>query len=180
MPEVCWLIGTLSQLAAGLYHPARHRGFRGAAAPRPGAADASPGAPPVVRLSYHWFSTALGRLCIAKSTQGVSLLTWETQATQLLSTLRRQASVEVHEDEAALQALRIELQAYLAGTCKRLPWSIDERCMRSSFQREVLKLTAAIPYGAVMSYQGLAAALGQPKAVRAVAQALGHNPRKQM
>ncbi len=52
--------------------------------------------------------------------------------------------------------------------------------MRSSFQREVLKLTAAIPYGAVMSYQGLAAALGQPKAVRAVAQALGHNPRKQM
>ena len=86
----------------------------------------------------------------------------------------------MHEDEAALQALRIELQAYLAGTCKRLPWSIDERCMRSSFQREVLKLTAAIPYGAVMSYQGLAAALGQPKAVRAVAQALGHNPRKQM
>ena len=27
-----------------------------------------------------------------------------------------------------------------------------------------------------MSYQGLAAALGQPQAVRAVAQALGHNP----
>jgi len=134
------------------------------------------GRQPVVRLSYHWFSTALGRLCIAKSTQGVSLLTWETQATQLLSTLRRQASVEVHEDEAALQALRIELQAYLAGTCERLPWSIDERCMRSSFQREVLKLTATIPYGAVMSYQGLAAALGQPKAVRAVTQALGHNP----
>jgi O-6-methylguanine DNA methyltransferase len=131
---------------------------------------------PVVHLAYHWLPTALGTLCIAKSTQGVSLLTWEPQATQLLSTLGRQAGVEVHEDEAALQALGSELQAYLAGTCDHLPWSIDERCMRSAFQREVLKLTATIPYGAVMSYQGLAAALGQPKAVRAVAQALGHNP----
>jgi len=131
---------------------------------------------PVVHLAYHWFPTALGTLCIAKSAQGVSLLTWEVRARQLLSALRRQAGVEVHEDEAALQAIHSELQAYLAGTCDHLPWSIDERCMRSAFQREVLKLTATIPYGAVMSYQGLAAALGQPKAVRAVAQALGHNP----
>ena len=131
---------------------------------------------PVVHIAYHCFPTALGTLCIAKSAQGVSLLIWEAQARQLLSTLGRQAGVEVHEDEAALQAIRSELQAYLAGTCDHLPWSIDERCMRSAFQREVLKLTATIPYGAVMSYQGLAAALGQPKAVRAVAQALGHNP----
>ncbi len=131
---------------------------------------------PVVHLAYHWCSTALGTLCLAKSAQGVALLTWEAQATQLLATLGRQVDVEVHEDEAALQVLRSELQAYLAGTCERLPWPLDERCMRSAFQREVLQLTAAIPYGAVMSYQGLAAAMGQPKAVRAVAQALGHNP----
>ena len=131
---------------------------------------------PVVHLAYHRFPTALGTLCMATSVHGVSLLTWEAQATQWLSTLARQAGVEVQEDEAALQSLRSELQAYLAGTCAHLPWSLDERCMRSTFQREVLQLTATIPYGAVMSYQGLAAALGQPKAVRAVAQALGHNP----
>src|SRR5215475_8274319 len=58
---------------------------------------------PVVHLAYHWFPTARGTLCIAKSAQGVSLLTWEAQATQLLSTLGRQAGVEVHEDAAALQ-----------------------------------------------------------------------------
>ena len=131
---------------------------------------------PVVHLAYHWFPTALGTLCLAKSAQGVALLTWEAQARQLLSTLGRQADVEVHEDEAALQTFRSELQAYLEGTCAHLPWPLDERCMRSAFQRDVLKLTAAIPYGAVMSYQGLAAALGRPRAVRAVAQALGHNP----
>src|SRR5262245_58819655 len=93
---------------------------------------------PVVHLAYHWCSTALGTLCLAKSTQGVALVTWEAQATQLLSTLGRQVDVEVHEDEAAFQALRSELQAYLAGACAHLAWSIDERCMRSAFQREVL------------------------------------------
>ena len=47
---------------------------------------------------------------------------------------------------------------------------------RSPFQRDVLQVTTAIPYGAVMSYHSVAAALGQPKAVRAVAQALRRNP----
>ena len=131
---------------------------------------------PVVHLAYDWFPTVLGTVCMATSAYGVSLLTWEAQARQWLSTLGRQAGVEVHEDEAALQAFRSELQAYLTGTCDHLPWPIDERCMRSAFQRDVLQLTATIPSGAVMSYQGLAAALGQPQAVRAVAQALGHNP----
>lgn len=131
---------------------------------------------PVVHLSYDWCSTVLGKLCIAQSEHGVSLVTWEVHAARFLTRLERQAGVEVHENEAALRAVRSELQAYLAGTCERLPWPIDERCMRSAFQRDVLKLTATIPYGAVMSYQSIAAALGQPKAVRAVAQALRYNP----
>jgi len=37
-------------------------------------------------------------------------------------------------------------------------------------------VTAAIPYGAVMSYHSIAAALGHPKAARAVGQALRSNP----
>jgi O-6-methylguanine DNA methyltransferase len=117
-----------------------------------------------------------GKLCIAQSEHGVALVTWETQAARFLSRLERQAGVTVHEDQEALQALLSELQAYLAGTCDRLPWPIDARCVRSTFQRDVLHMTATIPYGAVMSYQSVAAALGQPKAVRAVAQALRYNP----
>src|SRR5215471_21166562 len=42
---------------------------------------------PVVHLAYHRFPTALGTLCMATSAQGVALLTWETQARQLLSNL---------------------------------------------------------------------------------------------
>jgi O-6-methylguanine DNA methyltransferase len=131
---------------------------------------------PVVRLAYRYFTSAVGELCIAQSAQGVPLLAWQTHAAPLLATLKVQEGVEVQEDGAALQALVAELQAYLAGTRERLEWPIDERLMRSSFQRQVLQVTAGIPYGAVMSYQGVAAAIGQPKAVRAVAQALRRNP----
>ena len=131
---------------------------------------------PVVHCSYYWCSTVLGKLCIAQSEHGVSLVTWETHAARFLTRLERQAGVAVHEDQEALQSLLSELQAYLAGNCDRLSWPIDERCTRSAFQRDVLHLTTTIPYGAVMSYQSVAAALGQPKAVRAVAQALRYNP----
>ena len=48
--------------------------------------------------------------------------------------------------------------------------------MRSDFQRKVLRATAGIPYGTVITYQGVADIIEQPKAVRAVAQALRHNP----
>jgi O-6-methylguanine DNA methyltransferase len=131
---------------------------------------------PVVQLRYRLFASAVGVLCLAKSAQGVPLVAWQTPAMQLLSSLAGQEYVEVHEDGEELQTFMAELQAYFAGTYRRFDWPIDERFVRSPFQREVLKVTAAIPYGAVMSYQGIAEALGQPKAVRAVAQALRRNP----
>ena len=80
----------------------------------------------------------LGKLCIAQSEHGVSLVTWETQAARFLTRLERQAGVAVHEDQEGLPALLGELQAYLAGNCDRLPWPIDERGMSSAFQRDVL------------------------------------------
>ena len=44
------------------------------------------------------------------------------------------------------------------------------------FQRGVLDLTLAIPYGRTRAYGELAAALGEPGLVRAVGGALKHNP----
>lgn len=44
------------------------------------------------------------------------------------------------------------------------------------FQRQVLDKTAEIPAGQVRSYAWVAAAIGRPRAVRAVGTALGRNP----
>src|SRR5690606_4326800 len=44
------------------------------------------------------------------------------------------------------------------------------------FQQNVWKMTRQIPYGEVRSYSWIARQIGNPKAVRAVAQALAANP----
>jgi AraC family transcriptional regulator of adaptative response/methylated-DNA-[protein]-cysteine methyltransferase len=45
----------------------------------------------------------------------------------------------------------------------------------TAFQRRVWEALRAIPAGATITYAGLAAQLGQPRAARAVAQACGAN-----
>jgi O-6-methylguanine DNA methyltransferase len=92
------------------------------------------------------------------------------------SRLFRTAGVEAHEDGGDLERLHGELIDYLAGRRTRLEWPLDLRFARSDFERAVLQATAAVPYGAVSSYTGIAGELGKPAAVRAVAQALRHNP----
>jgi AraC family transcriptional regulator of adaptative response/methylated-DNA-[protein]-cysteine methyltransferase len=46
----------------------------------------------------------------------------------------------------------------------------------TNFQIKVWEALLKIPQGAVVSYEALAASIGRPKAVRAVANAVGHNP----
>jgi methylated-DNA-[protein]-cysteine S-methyltransferase len=128
------------------------------------------------RLRYRQVESGLGALYIARSARGVPLVAWRDKATQLLASLDGQEDVAVQADGEEFHQLVTELHAYFAGSRTRFSWPIDEMLVRSDFQRHVLRVTAEIPYGAVMSYQGIAAALGQPKAVRAVAQALRRNP----
>jgi O-6-methylguanine DNA methyltransferase len=130
----------------------------------------------VLCLRYRLFASAFGGLCIATSPRGVVLVAWKTKAERLLTTLAARPEVMIQEDGEDLQNLMSELHAYLTGACNHLDWPLDDRLVHSPFQRAVLQVTADIPYGATMSYQGVAAALGRPQAVRAVAQALRGNP----
>jgi methylated-DNA-[protein]-cysteine S-methyltransferase len=125
-------------------------------------------------LQYRQVASALGELTLATSARGVPLLTWRDTATASLPFLSAPELLETNDDD--LHQLITELQAYFAGSRTRFTWPIDDMLVRSEFQRDVLRVTADIPYGSVMSYQGIAAALGQPKATRAVAQALRRNP----
>ncbi|MGH7414953.1 MAG: methylated-DNA--[protein]-cysteine S-methyltransferase [Candidatus Rokuibacteriota bacterium] len=127
-------------------------------------------------VGFGIFPSPLGRILIARSEQGVALVQYLPADGALPAYVRRLLGDDAVEDRAATEALREELVEYLEGRRARLEWPLDLRRMRSDFQRRVLAATAALPYGAITSYAGIAARIGAPSAVRPVAQALRGNP----
>jgi len=67
------------------------------------------------------------------------------------------------------------LREYLEGARRTFPLPIAWEVL-PPFQRAVLRATLAIPYGQVRTYGQVAAAIGRPRAARAVGRALGANP----
>jgi methylated-DNA-[protein]-cysteine S-methyltransferase len=127
-------------------------------------------------LGYRVFPSSLGPILIARSEHGVALVEYLPREGVSASRLFRMAGVEAREDRGDLERLERELHEYLEGRRRQLDWPLDFRGARSDFERAVLEATAAVPYGAVSSYTGIAGEIGKPSAVRAVAQALRHNP----
>lgn len=126
-------------------------------------------------VSYRVFPSPLGPILLAASEHGVALVEY-LRGGVTGSRLFKMGRVEAQEDDGELERLHGELLEYLDGRRTRLEWPLDLRFARSDFERSVLQATSAVPYGAVSSYTGIAGDLGKPSAVRAVAQALRHNP----
>jgi methylated-DNA-[protein]-cysteine S-methyltransferase len=128
-------------------------------------------------VSYRVFPSRFGNILIAHSEQGILMVEFlERGRRPDAHGARRLAGFEVVEDGADVERFGRELVEYLDGRRTRLDWPLDLRLVRSDFHRDVLRRTAAIPYGAVASYAGIARDVGRPRAVRAAAQALRWNP----
>lgn len=67
-----------------------------------------------------------------------------------------------------------QIGAYFSGERRRFAVPLDAR--GTGFQRRVWDELAVIPYGETRTYADVAAAIGSPSAVRAVAGAIGRNP----
>jgi len=127
-------------------------------------------------VRYAVVDSPLGPILLAATEAGVSLVEYLGRARVRGSALFRQTTLEPHEGGAALEPFQRDLAEWFAGRRTRLDWPLDLRLARSDFHRAVLAATAAVPFGAVSSYAGIARDIGRPAAVRAVAQALRHNP----
>ena len=77
-------------------------------------------------------------------------------------------------DSQKAQPYRVQIVEYLQKERENFSLSIDWRGY-TPFQKAVLKETLAIPYGKTHSYGEVAAAIGKPKASRAVGQAEKRN-----
>mgnify|MGYP002798271360 FL=1 len=78
------------------------------------------------------------------------------------------------EETPLLRAAREALMAYFAG--ERRDFDLPLAPAGTDFQRAVWEALRAIPYGGTRTYGEIAAAVGRPKAVRAVGQANHVNP----
>jgi methylated-DNA-[protein]-cysteine S-methyltransferase len=127
-------------------------------------------------VRYRVAPSPLGPILIAVTEHGVSLVEYLGRGGAAASRLFRAAGVEAEEGGAELERFHRELHDFINGRRTHLDWALDLRSARSDFQRQVMQATVAVPYGSVASYAGIAREMGRPAAVRAVAQALRHNP----
>ena len=128
------------------------------------------------RLVLEVWHSPVGDIRLGKTDKGVVLAEFVRPEGDdaSVASLHREFAIESGGPETA--ALIQTLEEYFNGKRQSLEWRVDDTLMRSDFQREVLRATTEVPYGTVVTYLSIAEAIGQPKAVRAVAQALRHNP----
>jgi methylated-DNA-[protein]-cysteine S-methyltransferase len=129
------------------------------------------------RLTLDRIRTPLGQALLITDTEyRLRALDWEDHEPRMQQLLRRHygSSLSLAAGRAP-QGTRQALDAYFAGDLAQLD-GIECRTGGTPFQRAVWAALRTIRPGRTMSYGALAAALGVPKAVRAVGLANGANP----
>ena len=118
---------------------------------------------------------ALGRLLVAATSRGVCAVAMGASDGDLTRALSREyPAATIAADSGALAGSANAIVAHLAGRQPRLDLPLDVQA--TAFQWQVWQALAAIPYGETRTYSEVAASIGRPRAVRAVARACATNP----
>jgi methylated-DNA-[protein]-cysteine S-methyltransferase len=127
-------------------------------------------------VSYGSSDSPFGTLLLAATKRGLVRLAFpEEDLDSMLEGLARRISPRIVEAPAALDPVQRELEEYFSGRRRGFELPLDWGLV-GSFGRRVLKVTAEIPYGGVLSYAEVAADAGSPRGSRAAGNALGANP----
>ncbi len=120
--------------------------------------------------------TAFGTFGATLTPAGVGRLTFATEPLDECAAWARrwEPGARIVRDDGALAPLAAELVAYFAGELRVFTTPVDMR--GTPFQVVVWRALADVPHGETRSYAQIAAAIGRPKAVRAVGAANGANP----
>ncbi len=140
--------------------------------------DPPAGAKNGAALRADWIDTPLGPMVAVADEAALHLLEYTDRRglEKEIERLRRRARAPILPGETGpLTGIRDELRRYFDGEALTFatPLHADQG---TPFQRQVWAALRAIPAGETRSYKDVAAAVGRPAAVRAVAQANGANP----
>jgi methylated-DNA-[protein]-cysteine S-methyltransferase len=130
----------------------------------------------LVDVAYSIEPSPVGELVVAVTPRGLIRLAYgaEESTDAVLEELARRVSPRVLETPAALDEVRRELDEYFTGRRTSFDLPIDWR-LHDGFGRRVLRATAQIPYGRLLTYAQVAAKAGSPRGSRAAGNALGSN-----
>lgn len=115
-------------------------------------------------MQFCYYPSPIGNLKIEANGKGIT-------AIHFCST---DAEERTEQTSALLEQAKSELSEYFCG--KRKQFTLPLSLSGTAFQRKVRQALLAIPYGETRSYADIAAAIGNPKACRAVGMANNKNP----
>jgi len=131
----------------------------------------------LIDLAYERHESPFGDLLVVAGEEGIVRIALGAEPEEVvLRDLARRASPRIaRTGRTPIAVARSQLDAYFEGDLREFDLPLDWRLTRG-FRREVLRETAAIPYGATASYAEMADRAGSPRAVRAAGTALATNP----
>jgi len=126
-------------------------------------------------INYAIVDCSLGSLLVAATGKGVCSVKLGDSEAGLESDLKREfPAAEFQRDEKKLSSAIRAVVDHLDGKAPHIDLPLDIQA--TAFQRQVWDRLRAIPLGRTFSYSEVARAIGQQKAVRAVARACATNP----
>jgi AraC family transcriptional regulator of adaptative response/methylated-DNA-[protein]-cysteine methyltransferase len=125
-------------------------------------------------IRFTTVETPLGWALVAATERGVCMTALADHRDSLVAALRaRFPAAEIIADETALKDWADKIVGFITAPDRALDLPLD--IQGTAFQAQVWRALQKIPLGTTASYAEIAAALGQPTAVRAVAQACAAN-----
>ncbi|OBF37667.1 cysteine methyltransferase [Mycobacterium sp. ACS1612] len=127
-------------------------------------------------VAYRTLDTPVGTLLLAATTAGLVRVAYDVEGHDaVLHALAERISPRVLRAPARLDTVARQIDEYFAKQRTAFDVPVDLR-LADGFRRNVIEHLREIGYGHRESYATVAAAIGNPKAVRAVGTACAHNP----
>jgi AraC family transcriptional regulator of adaptative response/methylated-DNA-[protein]-cysteine methyltransferase len=128
-----------------------------------------------VKIEYTVADSPLGKMLVAATDRGICAVSFGDSADELVGELTAEFfAADIANDDLRLKDAVTAILRGLEGERTILTLPLDLRA--SAFQMRVWSELRKIPYGETRSYAEIAEAIGNPKAVRAVARACATNP----
>src|SRR3954451_20639662 len=127
-------------------------------------------------VAYRTIDTPVGTLLLAATTAGLIRVAYDIEGHDaVLAGLADRISPRILRAPARLDSVARQIEEYFAKRRTVFEVPVDLR-LAEGFRRNVIEHLRDIEYGRRESYRAVAAAIGHPRAVRAVGTACAHNP----